>query len=94
MESSKNSIDNTRPQNLGPKDFGGDSGGVTPVPIPNTVVKPTSADGTWDECPRESRSPPDFEKKAADPMGPLLYFWRMSNSFCKWAVGFIRYGSF
>ncbi len=25
---------------------GGDSGGATPVPIPNTVVKPSSADGT------------------------------------------------
>ena len=41
-------------------DFGGDSGGVTPVPIPNTEVKPACADGTWDECPWESRSPPDF----------------------------------
>ena len=26
---------------------GGHSGGVTPVPIPNTAVKPSSADGTW-----------------------------------------------
>src|SRR5437899_9941587 len=26
--------------------FGGDSGGETPVPIPNTAVKPSSADGT------------------------------------------------
>ena len=41
-------------------DFGGHGGGVTPVPIPNTEVKPSSADGTWDECPRESRTPPDF----------------------------------
>ncbi len=41
-------------------DFGGQSGGVTPVPIPNTEVKPSSADGTWDECPWESRTPPDF----------------------------------
>src|SRR5437660_9032810 len=39
---------------------GGHSGGVTPVPIPNTEVKPTSADGTWGETPWESRSPPDF----------------------------------
>ena len=49
---------------LWPIDFGGDSGGATPVPIPNTEVKPTSADGTWDECPRESRSPPDFRLAA------------------------------
>jgi hypothetical protein len=26
---------------------GGYSEGVTPVPIPNTAVKPFSADGTW-----------------------------------------------
>ncbi len=41
-------------------DFGGHGGGVTPVPIPNTEVKPSSADGTWDESPWESRTPPDF----------------------------------
>ena len=40
--------------------FGGDSGGVTPVPIPNTEVKPASADGTWVVTPWESRTPPDF----------------------------------
>ncbi len=27
--------------------FGGDCGGVTPVSISNTVVKPSCADGTW-----------------------------------------------
>ena len=37
---------------------GGYSEGVIPVPIPNTVVKPFSADGTWDASPRESRSLP------------------------------------
>ena len=30
----------------------------SPVPIPNTEVKPFSADGTWLETARESRSPP------------------------------------
>ena len=39
---------------------GGHSGGVTPVPIPNTEVKTASADGTWRETSWESRSPPDF----------------------------------
>src|SRR5207237_2796178 len=43
---------------------GGHSGGVTPVPIPNTEVKPASADGTWGETPWESRSPPDFSRKS------------------------------
>ena len=32
---------------------------VTPVPIPNTEVKPLSADGTWLDTARESRSLPD-----------------------------------
>ena len=38
---------------------GGNDEGVPPVPIPNTEVKPFSADGTWLETARESRSPPD-----------------------------------
>jgi hypothetical protein len=37
---------------------GGYSGGEPPVPIPNTEVKPASADGTWGATPWESRSPP------------------------------------
>ena len=38
--------------------FGGNSESVTPVPIPNTEVKPLSADGTAREAWWESRSPP------------------------------------
>ena len=41
---------------------GGHSGGETPVPIPNTAVKPARADGTWGEAPWESRSLPGFLK--------------------------------
>src|SRR5205807_4299187 len=48
---------------------GGHSGGVTPVPIPNTEVKPASADGTWGETPWESRSPPDFSRKSPRQRG-------------------------
>ena len=44
------------------KASGGHSGGDTPVPIPNTEVKPTCADGTWGVVPWESRSPPDFDR--------------------------------
>ncbi len=55
------------------KGFGGDGGGVTPVPIPNTEVKPTSADGTWVETPWESRSPPDFAM-SGEPKGSPLSF--------------------
>ena len=38
---------------------GGNDERVTPVPIPNTEVKPLSADGTWLDTARESRSSPD-----------------------------------
>ena len=41
-----------------PNDFGGNSEGDTPLPIPNRAVKPFSADGTWWETAWESRSPP------------------------------------
>ena len=39
-------------------DLGGHSGGEIPVPIPNTEVKPASADGTWLDSAWESRTPP------------------------------------
>ena len=42
------------------KSISGDNGmRAPPVPIPNTEVKPHSADGTWLETARESRSSPD-----------------------------------
>ena len=37
-----------------------DGEGATPVPIPNTEVKPFSADGTWRETAWESRSSLDY----------------------------------
>jgi hypothetical protein len=43
--------------------FGGDSGGVPHVPIPNTTVKPSSADGTWTAGSWESRTLPSKSKK-------------------------------
>ena len=39
---------------------GGYSGGETPDPIPNSEVKPSSADGTARETEWESRSLPGF----------------------------------
>ena len=42
-----------------PKISGDDGEGDPPVPIPNTVVKPFCADGTWLVTARESRSSPD-----------------------------------
>ena len=38
--------------------FGSDSGRVPRVPIPNTTVKPSSADGTWTAGSWESRTLP------------------------------------
>ena len=35
----------------------------TPVPIPNTMVKPQTADGTALETVWESRWPPNLKKK-------------------------------
>ena len=42
----------------GRTDLGGYSGGVTPVPIPNTAVKPLSPDGTARASVWESRKLP------------------------------------
>src|SRR4051795_3849551 len=38
--------------------FGGHTGGETPLPISNREVKPARADGTRRATSRESRSPP------------------------------------
>ena len=42
---------------------GGNGEGVPPVPIPNTEVKPFSAESTWLDTAREDRSPPDSNRK-------------------------------
>ena len=52
---------------------GDHGGGETPVPIPNTEVKPASADGTWGVAPWESRTSPDFFFKAPVDRGPCSY---------------------
>ena len=56
------------------KFFGGDSDGDTPVSIPNTEVKPASADGTWVEMPWESRTSPDFLSSGWDQWSHPLTF--------------------
>jgi hypothetical protein len=48
---------------------GDHGGGATPVPIPNTAVKPASADGTWGASPWESRTSPDFFERRAGKRG-------------------------
>ncbi len=55
---------------------GGYSGGDPPAPIPNTEVKPVSADGTWGGDPRESRTLPDaiVEGRSEASERPFLRF--------------------
>ena len=56
--------------------FGGDGGGVPHVPIPNTTVKPSSADGTWTAGSWESRKPPSEEPL---PMSSVVVFLFYNN---------------
>jgi hypothetical protein len=55
------------------RSFGGYGGGVTPVTISNTEVKPSCADGTAGETLWESRTPPEhtdpFRRKAGGVLG-------------------------
>jgi hypothetical protein len=67
-----------QPTDLSEEDIefpGGYSGGATPVPIPNTVVKPSSADGTALATRWESRTPPGIDLKAWSTLwiGPFFY---------------------
>jgi hypothetical protein len=60
--------------------FGGYGDGVPPVPIPNTEVKPISADGTWGEIPWESRTPPVISPAQCGAFFlPVLGFELMGN---------------
>jgi hypothetical protein len=54
--------------------FGGYSEGDTPVPIPNTEVKPFSADGTARETAWESRTPPRSNARALRQSEGLFLF--------------------
>ena len=58
---------------------GGNGERVPPVPIPNTEVKPLSADGTWLETARESRSPPDSIKVLVERLTPVFLWFCTEN---------------
>ena len=63
--------------------FGDDGGGVPRVPISNTTVKPSSADGTWTAGFWESRTLPSethgsFRRKLRKLLGGFL-FWEISR---------------
>ena len=59
--------------------------GATPVPIPNTMVKPQTADGTMLETAWESRWLPDSLKKKAGRQ--LLY---IDTDISEWDVKSLR----
>ena len=60
-------------------------GRATPVPIPNTMVKPQTADGTMLETAWESRWLPDSLKKKAGRQ--LLY---IDTDISEWDVKSLR----
>ena len=73
-----------------PERYSGDYGERDPpVPIPNTEVKPFSADGTWLETARESRTLPDSKKEWAPRMwglfllGLITFILWLSQLTCK-----------
>ena len=55
------------------RSFGDNSEEVTPVPIPNTVVKLFSAEGTWRATARENMSSPEFKKGLSIGSSLFLY---------------------
>ena len=64
-----------------PSQFSGDNGERDPpVPIPNTEVKPFSADGTWLETTWESRTLPDSMKKELTPYGVGSFSFHLQRS--------------
>ena len=65
-----------------PSQFSGDYGERDPpVPMPNTEVKPFSADGTWLETTWESRTLPDSMKKDSPLMGWVLFSFHLQRLY-------------
>ena len=68
-----------------PYTISGDNGERDPpVPIPNTEVKPFSADGTWLETTWESRTLPDSMKKRTHPLRGGFFFHSICNVSTLW----------
>ena len=53
---------------------GGITGGATPVPIPNTEVKPSKADDTAAVRQWESRTLPGHKRSLLEQSSGLFYF--------------------
>ncbi len=61
---------------------GGYSEEVTPVPIPNTVVKLFCADGNWGLSPCESRSLPGKAINTRfSEIERRVFFWRIRQTY-------------
>ena len=58
------------------------SGRVTPVPIPNTEVKPSSADGTALVTKWESRESPGLHIKGRQQWRPFFYIGALFGDGC------------
>jgi hypothetical protein len=72
---------------------GAHGGGDPPVPIPNTAVKPTSADDSRAAGPLESRSVPDYENQSPSPIASgFVIRWR-PVAFTPWLIGLWLFGS-
>ena len=59
------------------------SEGVTPVPIPNTEVKPLSPDGTARASGWESRTSPNYFRRPQGNLGPFALDDRVSRQDAK-----------
>ena len=57
---------------------GGNGSEDTPVPIPNTAVKPAYAEDTWSETARENRELPDSFFK--NTLGVFFYWAHFLHS--------------
>ena len=69
MEGKASFVERERRERAGtetPGDSGDDSKRDPPVPIPNTEVKPLSAEGTWLATARENRTPPDSTERISN----------------------------
>lgn len=54
--------------------------------MPNTEVKPFSADGTWLETARESMSLPVSKRKKAEPEGFVFFHMQEMKKGIEWAA--------
>ena len=72
------------------KFFGDFSEGVTPVPIPNTVVKPLSADGTALVTVWESRSLPRLKTNGLSFLSPFCYRFLSNPLFISSAINRLK----